>query len=220
VPILQRAKRAARAVVESVTIRPLAEIRYGIKAGYRHRLRNQFFDDTRCANNSWQREVYERAAKIAKDIRAKAIADFGCGSGFKLMKYLGSYHTIVYELSPTIEYLRRTHPDRDWRSTDFSQTLDPVDILICADVIEHIPDPDALMSLLHRSPHRVLVLSTPDRLLVYGFDHDGPPRNPAHCREWTQYELRSYVARWYEVTDSMITNESQGTQMIVARPRR
>jgi hypothetical protein len=57
-------------------------------------------------------------------------------------------------------------------------------VVICADVIEHLPDPVPLVrnlaSLAERS--RAVVVSTPDRALVGGPHHLGPPGNPSHAR--------------------------------------
>lgn len=217
--VLQRGKKLVRNALEGITIRPAQNAMYGIRAGYRHRTRNQFFDDTSHADDTWQREVYETAATLAAEMNAGTVVDFGCGSGFKLMKNFRNLATIGYEMPPTVDYLKRTYPDRDWRTGDFSQTLAPSDILICSDVIEHIPDPDELMALLQRSRPKMLVLSTPERLLMYGGEHDGPPKNPAHCREWAQAELRTYVSQWFDVVEWRIANRDQSTQMIVAKPR-
>src|SRR5690606_32976739 len=35
----------------------------------------------------------------------------------------------------------------------------------------------------------VALLSTPDRDLIHGYDHIGPPTNPSHIRQWNLREL-------------------------------
>lgn len=195
------------------------EVLYGIRAGYRHRLDNRFYDDTP-ADDSWQREVYEAAAVDARGRGARAVYDVGCGSGYKLVKYFSEFHTVGFDLEPTVEFLKGTYPDRRWRVSNLEETFEePADIVICADVVEHVPDPDRLMRFLSRLQFRKLYLSTPERLLVYGFDHSGPPGNPAHCREWRMDEFNRYVARWFEIERHEISNRLQGTQLIVCRPR-
>ena len=187
---------------------------YGIRSGYRHRPDNAFFDDTPL-KDEWQKEIYQEAARIAAEIEATAVADVGCGSGYKLVKNFPSTRTIGFDLEPTLSFLRRTYPDREWRESRFGKDVEPVDLVICSDVIEHIPDPDELMDHLLSLTGKRLVLSTPERVAVYGWDHSGPPGNPAHCREWTADELQDYVSGWFRIDEARITNRRQGTQMLV-----
>jgi len=187
---------------------------YGIRAGYRHRPDNAFFDDTPL-KDEWQREVYEESARIAAGIGAGLVADVGCGSGYKLVKNFPAVRTVGFDLEPTLSFLRRTYPDREWRESSFSADVEQADLVICSDVIEHIPNPDMLMDHLVRLTRKRLVLSTPERISVYGWDHSGPPRNPAHCREWRLDELTSYVSGWFRIEEARITNHGQGTQMLV-----
>ncbi len=194
------------------------EIQYGIRAKYRHRFNNAFFDDT-LRKDEYQREVYEEASRIAKDISARRVADVGCGSGYKLVLNFPNTPTIGYDLEPTVSFLRATYPDREWLSAAFTDDVEPSDLVICADVIEHIPDPDTLMDFLVKITDRRLVLSTPERRLIYGWDHSGPPKNIAHCREWTQDEFITYVSKWFKVDDARITNKSQATQMVICSHR-
>ena len=192
---------------------------YAIRENYQHRLENDFFDDTPL-KDEWQREVYELARQLADERRASTIVDVGCGSAFKLIKYLGHFHTIGLDLEPTLDFLRKTYPDRDWRESDFLSKLEPVDLVICSDVIEHIPDPDLLMSFLQRIPSPIYLISTPEREAVYGHDHSGPPSNTAHCREWTSAEFCAYASQWFDVRDALITNHEQGTQLVVCTAKK
>ncbi len=191
---------------------------FGIRAGYRHRSDNSFFDDTGLEDD-WQREVYETAADAARALGARTVYDVGCGSGFKLMKHFADLRTIGFDLEPTVSFLKSTYPDRDWRVCRFDDPIEePADIVICSDVVEHIPDPDQLMEFLAELSFRKLFLSTPERGLLYGFDQTGPPSNPSHCREWTMEELKTYVSRWFEIEEHEISNRPQATQMMVCRP--
>lgn len=191
---------------------------FGIRAGYRHRPENAFYDDT-AQKDQHQREVYEAAAAASKEIGAKKVFDIGCGSGFKLMKFFPDTETVGFDLEPTLSFLRQTYPERQWASADFERDTDQADIVICADVVEHIPNPDLLMQYLSRITRGKLVISTPDRYRVYGWDHSGPPRNRAHCREWSMDEFRIYVERWFNIEDHRITNFDDSTQMIIGTPR-
>ena len=190
-----------------------------IKPEYQHRLQNQFFDDT-SLRDEWQNEVYQSAAKAATEMAAQTIVDVGCGSAFKLIKFFNNLRTVGLDLEPTIQFLRKTYPEKEWKVSDFGKPLQGrYDIVICSDVVEHIPNPDVLMQYLDAIRFRKLFISTPDRPLVYGYDQLGPPGNKAHCREWSFEEFNDYVSQWFDIKEHRITNRMQSTQMIVAVKR-
>jgi hypothetical protein len=66
--------------------------------------------------------------------------------------------------------------------------------VICADVIEHLGDPDALIGYLTRrvSGGGRILISTPERNRLRGSNCRICP-NPAHVREWSFAELASYL---------------------------
>ena len=135
--------------------------RYGIKRFYRPRRRSQAFDDT-CLTDEWQLEVYLHAWGLMRKHDLRSVIDIGCGSAYKLITYLGDYETMGMELSPTYEWLRETYPDRTWLESDFTigKTL-AADLVICADVIEHIIDPDTLVDFIRDISCQYVVISTP-----------------------------------------------------------
>ena len=150
--------------------------RYCIKDGYQARLKNRYFDDTPL-KDEWQKEVYEKARAIADEHRLGRILDIGTGSGYKLLKYFGDKETLGIDLPKTVAWLKRTYPDRHWLDKLEPQT--GYDIVICADVIEHVPEPDSLLDLIEACQPRFSVISTPDRSLL-SRGQDGPPGNKAH----------------------------------------
>jgi 2-polyprenyl-3-methyl-5-hydroxy-6-metoxy-1,4-benzoquinol methylase len=198
-----------------------SSLEYCIKQRYRHRLKNNFYDiDAEGKSENWQREVYEAAAGYAKLHGSRVIFDVGCGSGVKLVQFFENFHTVGFDLEPNVSHLRLQFPSREWRSASFEDVInESPDVLICADVIEHVPDPDRLMDFLASLSFDRLFISTPERKLLYGFNHSGPPDNPAHCREWTMVEFANYVSQWLCIESHSISNVSQATQMIVARKK-
>ena len=216
IPLLRQIRYKAKQLVSQPGISPATDIQYAIRSRYQHRAANSTFDATG-ATEDWQKEVYALAAEEAHRSGANTVFDVGCGSGFKLCQHFSGFHTVGFEIGPTVQYLRMNHPARDWRESDFTATIDePADIVICADVVEHIPDPDLLMGFLSRLRFGKLFLSTPERWLTYGFDHGGPPANAAHCREWTMTEFASYVSQWFNVEQHLISNRQQATQLVIA----
>jgi hypothetical protein len=150
----------------------------------------------------------------------RSVADIGCGSAYKLLHILGDFDTVGVDVSPTYEWLQEKYPERRWVKsfTQESENLRP-DLVVCADVIEHVLDPDALLNYLARLAAKRIVLSTPDRDLVYRRHHWGPPTNPSHIREWSFKEFGNYVSQHFVVHEHVISNREQFTQMIVASPK-
>ena len=194
--------------------------RFGIHPGYTHRPTVSYFDDTENTDN-WQLEVYECARDVMRRESLATVNDVGCGSGYKLVHLLSEFETTGIDLPDTIGEVARRYPDRNWIAGSFEEIdVPPADLVICSDVIEHVADPDALMRFIVRSSNSRVVLSTPDRDLVYGWRNRhrfGPPENPAHVREWNMAEFAGFVSRYLEVEKHFISNREQATQCIVGR---
>jgi SAM-dependent methyltransferase len=142
--------------------------------------------------------VYRFAAKRAH--RNAIVLDVGCGIGNNLARRVAGRVTRclgIDELA-AITVARAEFPDQDWVAADLRSNalwsglgaLEP-DLVICADVIEHIDDPVVLLARLHGVLTRStsLVLSTPDRDRIKNQPALGPPRDPHHIREWTYREM-------------------------------
>jgi hypothetical protein len=189
-----------------------------IHPNYRHRENPAHFDD-RNMRDEWQNDVYAFARSRCK--RDDRVLDFGCGSGFKLMKYLSGHKTLGYEIEPSLSHLREMYPDREWSGEYPPRFVG--DVLICADVIEHMQDPSHLMRKLADSGLREIILSTPalDILVEQGRSPRlGPPNNESHVNEWTVLEFNSYVSMYLHVMDHIVMNAAkQSTQVILARPK-
>jgi len=196
---------------------------FGIAAGYRHRARINYFDDNDHAEE-WQREVYEEARALMIEHQLRTVTDIGCGGGSKLVDILGQFETTGLDLPATIEQVRVKFPDRNWVAGSFDQVdLPTADLVVCADVIEHVANPDALMRFIAGVAKDRVVISTPDRDLEYGGRtryRFGPPANQTHVREWTFGEFEAYVARFLHLDKHEISNREQATQMILGRVRR
>lgn len=186
---------------------------YYIKENYTSRLNNRDFDDTKLTDE-WQKEVYEYAKTNADENNFKTILDIGTGSGYKLIKYFNDYTTLGIDIPSTVLYLKEKYPNKAW--TDQFVPVVGYDLVICSDVIEHLPDPDLLIDLIIQCDPKLIVLSTPDRNLLYKHDHDGPPFNKAHVREWTMLEFYKYIDSKLDVLDHYVSNYNQSTQVIKA----
>jgi SAM-dependent methyltransferase len=181
--------------------------RYCIADGYQTRPEPLHHDDTGLSDE-YQREVYEYAREVMRAGGLRTVLDIGCGSGHKLLQYLGEYETTGTELEPCLSWLSRTHPQRRWLNAAASEE-NPAgyDLIVCSDVIEHLLDPDALLARIRAIPSRFVLFSTPDRQVLasdarWSAPLDGPPLNPCHVREWTFEEFQQYLKGHFRLVHS------------------
>lgn len=204
--------------------------RYCISKFYRVREQYQEWDDT-SLNDEWQLEVYLHALGLMKKFKLKSIIDIGCGSAYKLLTYLGDYETTGTETFQTYHWLTEKYPDRNWLISDFSvENSLSTDLVICSDVMEHLVDPDNLITFIKNINFRYAIISTTCRNIIYRPLRDfgrfnwrsgifGPPLNPSHIREWSFNEFHKYISIHFDVIDHRISNLAQATQMVICRPK-
>ena len=178
--------------------------RYRIKEGYRARSSPAYFEDAIADDRRivHQPDVYPFARHVALGFGCDAILDVGCGHAHKLATLHPELKVTGLDIGPNIAWARAHHRFGRWIEHDLEAPLPdfPASELgrtavVCSDVIEHLVDPEPLLTslarLLDHAP--VLVLSTPERDRVRGLDDMGPPANPAHVREWNQRELEELL---------------------------
>jgi 2-polyprenyl-3-methyl-5-hydroxy-6-metoxy-1,4-benzoquinol methylase len=199
---------------------------FGIKADYISRSSYTHHDD-RGWQDQAQDEVYAAAFQIANSRGFRRIADIGCGSGFKLVKYFSNnFNTTGFEIEPTLSWLRMTYPNQRWEPSDFlnSYVEQQFDLLINADVIEHLVNPNILLDWIDALDFEILVLSTPDRDLLPRIQagtqsQTGPPVNPTHVREWSFDEFARYIGDYFDIVEHFHTENEFWGQVIVAKKR-
>lgn len=174
---------------------------YCLPENYNHRLNNSFFDDTPY-KDEYQDCVYSKAKEIVIKNKYKSIGDIGTGSGYKLIKYFDNYDTIGIDLEPTLSWLKNNYPFKKWSTMDDLKETN-MDIIICSDVIEHIPDLNSFMLELVSLNFNKIIISTPDKQAMYGHNHIGPPANLSHVREWNQLELNKYISKFLNIEEQV-----------------
>lgn len=152
----------------------------------------------------YQHFVYEITADVIRARPLKtSVLDIGCGYPYKLAKFvrpLTSDITGVDGRQP-VEFSQTNFRFGRWVEGDLSDpsfSLDRMfDVIVCADVIEHMDDPDMLLEIIRRHSNNssTIIISTPERDNIRGLDHFGPPPNPTHVREWNQNELVGYLKK-------------------------
>lgn len=154
-------------------------------------------------SSRYQLAVYELARRIADERGARSIADIGCGTGTKLAKLFARLAVFGVDSEESVAIARSQVPRGTFAGADLDADLDLATLLpgctrelvICADVIEHLARPDQLLASIRRfcTPDTRIVLSTPDRALLVGA-RARRPSVPDHVREWTADEFKRFVA--------------------------
>ncbi|MFM9908634.1 MAG: class I SAM-dependent methyltransferase [Chitinophagaceae bacterium] len=192
---------------------------FSIKPGYHHATAAEQLDAT-LSTDEWQKEVYQLAAEIAQKFQFSTILDVGCGSGYKLVNMLAHYDTTGIEINPTFDWLIKKYPSKNWLLFDVVQpTQLKTDLVICADVIEHLSNPDDLLDFISDLNFQRLIISTPERDAVAGKNDYGPPENTAHYREWNAIEFKNYLRQWFVVQEQHIFNTKSVTQVVICQKK-
>ena len=169
---------------------------------YRSREHPNYFEDAGDAADVWQPDVYSLVAALAQRLDATGVVDIGCGQAAKLLRLAGTVPLTGVDYGENIAACRAAHPEHRWLEADLERDLAWVEavpegaIVVSSDVIEHLVDPKTLLDGLAqvRSRARAIVISTPERIRTHGPDHQGPPTNAAHVREWALPEFETLLA--------------------------
>jgi 2-polyprenyl-3-methyl-5-hydroxy-6-metoxy-1,4-benzoquinol methylase len=191
---------------------------YFLPEGYKERL--GAVQQVDVLEDQWQKEVYEAAKDVWRRNGLDRVVDVGTGSAFKLLKYFGGDPLAVtgLDLQSAVDVLRKKYPGNSWSTLEryFKSgvwSVCQIDLLICADMIEHVDDPDAILGIFAQMKPRWLVISTPDRELLP--TPLGPPANPQHVREWAFHEFHQYISQWFSIVRHWHSNRAQATQCII-----
>lgn len=185
---------------------------YCLKVGYQSREQPEYYAAYN-AGVSWQQAVYEYAHCLAKLSRCQTIIDLGCGDGAKLQRFVPEFEVVGLDYGDNFAYCQSHYSQSKWLECDledvttyprWDKALLSGALIICADVIEHLRQPEVLLRMMRRWLPSVqgIVISTPERDLTHGKAHQGPPPNPCHVREWNTAEFLRLMAQFrLRVTD-------------------
>jgi SAM-dependent methyltransferase len=187
---------------------PLANeaTQYFIKAGYRTNViagqkSMPMGGDTVEDSHRYQYKVYQTARSLIIKNQLTSVLDLGCGVGMKLAELIYPVCTAIAGVDEpaTIAQCKRLHRFGQWYDDNLeSPALNlgrTYDLIIAADVIEHLVNPDRLLLMIrkHASEKTWIIISTVERDGSNGPNDMGPPVNSHHAREWNLSEFRKYI---------------------------
>lgn len=206
--------------------------KFFIEKEYTSRKEVIYFDDTKW-KDEYQNEVYLEAKIIADKHQYVKIFDYGCGSGFKTFKFFGDskYLKFLCDFEKTLNFIKKEYSESSMLDScklidakeciDFSNFKNNVDILILADVIEHVDNPIDILKNIESISPKCIVISTPCRGFRDSDENDfvlGPPKNEAHIREWRFDQFQLFLSKYLDkhyIYKHYISNEEQRTQCVI-----
>lgn len=152
------------------------------------------------SSNSYQYYVYTLASEIIKKNEIRHIMDVGSGPAIKTRKLLSPFvdSAILIDQPNCAPLVDRFYPEAKFVGSNLEvcdvDLEDKVDLLICADVLEHLynPLPCLEFSFEHILPSGFAVFSTPERDILRG-ENCMISAHSAHVREWNLDEFKKLL---------------------------
>lgn len=203
--------------VSKISITPGAANNYFLPEGYKtHDLR--YFNDLNTFRSIYQADIYNLAVNLSRQNSRSTFIDVGSGTGLKSSYLYDNIETnrkfVVIDFGPNLDVAKENFMktkryrsqkvasdiefhewdiDRRPFPTEIANDLITESIMVVADVIEHLVNPDQLvdklLAVMKGCGTKAIIISTPDRDSDPKWRRHGPPRNRHHIREWGLSEL-------------------------------
>lgn len=150
--------------------------------------------------SSFQYHVYKYANKIFSKNKYSSLLDIGSGPGIKVQHFFDISKIRLHLVDqPGMESLVSKYcPKAIFSGLDLEveklNCNEKFDLIICADVIEHLENPTTLIDNIKNnlSENGIAIISTPDRDMRRGVNNFQSP-NKAHVREWNCQEFKLFI---------------------------
>lgn len=147
-------------------------------------------------HHAFTAERYRRAISAMGALEGRAVLDYGCGDGALLAQIVRRCRPSEaqgFEPNAAGAQLSRVMLQKHGIAATVHEDVravpeDHFDAVVCADVIEHVTDPAALLLAIARAlrPGGRAVITTPVRL-------SERPEDPGHVQEWFADEFREWL---------------------------
>lgn len=161
-----------------------------------------YWSDWRVAESGkWQHHVYAWAGRLIRERGVSRVLDLGCGAGTKTGRHLVpvAREVVGVDQASALAIARTRVPHAEFHEIDLEQpelpAMEGFDLVVCADVVEHLVDPDPMLAFVARvsRPGALLLISTPERDRERGRSCRAAEK-PEHVREWSRSEFRAFLA--------------------------
>ncbi|MBX3133607.1 MAG: methyltransferase domain-containing protein [Gemmatimonadaceae bacterium] len=147
----------------------------------------------------------DRVAWQVQQLAPRRVLDAGCGEGFvyRGLRQRGVSASVWLGVDIShgaVAYAAARSPEATWRAADLSALDLPdrcVDLVLCSQVLEHIPNPERVRDELTRVSSRWLLVSVPlepiFRTLCALTIVAGIGQDPSHVNFWSPRAFRSFL---------------------------
>jgi len=144
--------------------------------------------------------LYKFCKKFIIQNKISSVLDIGCGSAIKLMKFIYPVCHNVYGIDQEriVKFNRKKYKINTFYADDIEDSKlnleKKFDLIISCDVIEHLVNPDKLLSYIKKYSHNnsYIFITTPDRDILRGKNCSHSPKK-SHVREWNFKEFNNYI---------------------------
>ena len=158
------------------------------------------------------RRFHRQIASLLKATGAERILDAGCGEGFVVSYLLQGNHGLTITgidcSLEAIEMARQMVPGvlfdvGDLREMPYGD--DSFDLVMCLEVLEHLPDPHRGLRELRRVTSAHCLVSVPHEPFfratnfLRGKHVPAWGRDPEHLQHWTARQFRHLVGQYFEI---------------------
>lgn len=156
---------------------------------------------------------FQSIAEMLETIHPRRVLDAGCGEGETIERVGGllPHPVIGVDLNAkSVEFAARRLPGDEFAVgdvTDLGFSADSFDLVLCLEVLEHLPNPEVAVKELARVSSSDLILSVPHepwfRLgsLARGKYLRGLGNHPEHVNHWNPASFRAFLAAHLEVVE-------------------
>ncbi len=206
--------------------------RYAMRADYIHGTHaatveveaGDYWTDERLRiSDLYQFDVYRKAYEVVNRYgRGAELLDVGCGPATKhtiMSKIITPANVTLVDQSTVQELVSKKQPSMHFFAINLESPKNSLekrfDVVLCADVIEHLLDPIPCLEFLkaHLKPNGRLILSTPERHRLLG-RHKTSPGHPCHVREWNFNEFAEFLkSQSLAICEHYITSQKRTARL-------
>lgn len=142
------------------------------------------------------RHIRRNIKKLIRPLEFKTVLDVGCGQGSFLAELVAEFPSITpsgTDISPSaVTLARKQVPQGEFFVLDATREhlQQRYDLVVCSEVLEHIPDDEAALRNIARMTGKYLVIST-----IQGRMRRLEPEAWGHVRNYARGELKAKVER-------------------------
>ncbi|MFQ6015953.1 MAG: class I SAM-dependent methyltransferase [Anaerolineae bacterium] len=154
------------------------------------------------------RRFHTKIDNLIKEVKVSRVLDAGCGEGFVIRDLQERNRGVTFEgidFAPSaIALAKRLHPHTTFHIGDIRHlpfSAGAFDLILCLEVLEHLPDPDQALVELRRVTSRFILASVPHepffRLanLLRGKHIGAWGNDPEHLQNWTAAQFLHLMGR-------------------------